>query len=122
MNETRNPTCEDVAAALPGLTDDTDMSLAMRRHVSRCAGCADELETYRSLRTATAQLAQAVAAPPPGLLDSLVAIPASATRLDEVRSHVTRHRRAYAGGLALALTATGAAVWRSRRRGGFATA
>ena len=117
MNETRNPTCEDVRAALPALTDDAGMSLALRRHVSRCPGCSQELEAYRSLRAATAQLATAVAAPPPGLQDALVAIPSGSTRLDDVRSHLARHKRAYAGGVALALGATGAALWRSRRRG-----
>ena len=118
MKETRNPTCEEVKAALPALADDPGMSLAMRRHVSRCPGCSEELEAYRSLRAATAQLAAAAAAaPPPGLQDALVAISSGATRLDEVRSHVVRHKRAYAGGVALALGATGAALWRSRRRG-----
>ena len=117
MNGTRNPTCEDVRAALPGLADEPGMSLAMRRHVSRCAGCTEELEAYRSLRTATAGLAAAFAAPPPGLKEELIAIPSGTTRLDEVRSHLARHRAAYVGGLAVAAGATGAALWRSRRRG-----
>jgi anti-sigma factor RsiW len=115
MTETRNPTCEEVRAALPALADGDGMSLAMRRHLSRCPGCSEELEVYRELRAATAQLATAVASPPPGLKDALVTIPSGATRLDEVRSHVARHRRAYAGGVALALGATGAALWRRRR-------
>ena len=117
MTEMRNPTCEEVAAALPELAGDPSMSLAMRRHVSRCPGCTEELEAYRSLRTATAELGYAYAAPPPGLKDALVAIPSAQTRLDELRSHVARHRGAYAGGVALAVGATGAALWRSRRRG-----
>ena len=119
MNElTDNPTCTDVAAALPALVDERDGgSLALRRHLSRCAGCAEELETYRSLRATTMQLARATATPPPGLRDALVAIPSRTFRVDEVRSHVARHRAAYAGGLAVALGATGAALWRSRRRG-----
>ncbi|HEX2293849.1 MAG TPA: hypothetical protein VHN37_00900 [Actinomycetota bacterium] len=109
--------CEDVRTSLPELVDEPGMSLAVRRHLSRCPECAGELETYRSLRAATARLATATAAPPPGLVDALVAIPAEATRLEQVRSHVTRHRGRYATGLAIALGATGAALWRSRRRG-----
>ncbi|HEV2757618.1 MAG TPA: hypothetical protein VG318_17780 [Actinomycetota bacterium] len=119
MTDNPNPTCDDFAAALPALVDEPpgSMSLAFRRHVSRCPRCTSELEAYRSLRAATAGLAAASATPPPGLRDALVTIPSGETRLDEVRSHLTRHRRAYAGGLAVALGATGAALWRSRRRG-----
>jgi anti-sigma factor RsiW len=109
--------CEDVRAVLPELVEEPDMSLSVRRHLSRCSECAGELEAYRSLRTATARLALATAAPPAGLKDALVAIPSQHSRLDEVRSHVARHRREYAAGVAIALGATGAALWRSRRRG-----
>ena len=114
MSETR---CEDVREALPELVEEPGMSLAVRRHLSRCTECARELETYRSLRTATAQLAAATAAPPPGLKDALVSIPSEGTRLEDLRAHVSRHRREYAAGVAIALGATGAALWRSRRRG-----
>ncbi|HYO61430.1 MAG TPA: hypothetical protein VEU29_05990 [Actinomycetota bacterium] len=114
MNESR---CEDVRAALPDLVDEPDSSLAVRRHLSRCPECSAELDAYRSLRTATARLALATSQPPPGLKDALVAIPSGATRLEDVRSHVSRHRREYAAGMAIALGATGAAMWRSRRRG-----
>jgi hypothetical protein len=117
MNETRNPTCEEVRAALPAMVDDAGMTLAMRRHVSRCAGCTEELDAYRSLRAATAGLTAATATPPVGLKDALVAIPSGLSRLDEVRSHVARNRRVYVGGLAVAVGATGAALWRARRRG-----
>ena len=114
MSETR---CEDVRAALPELVEEPGMSLAVRRHLSRCPECTGELETYRSLRAATAQLALATAPPPPGLVDALVAIPSGATRLEDVRAHVSRHRREYAAGVAVAVGAAGAALWRSRRRG-----
>jgi anti-sigma factor RsiW len=125
MNEIRNPSCDDLAAALPALVDDlpadrgapASMSLAMRRHLSRCPDCARELEQYRTLRSTTALLAGATASPPPGLRDALVALPTEQSRLDDVRSHLARHRRAYAGGVAVALGAAGAALWRSRRRG-----
>jgi anti-sigma factor RsiW len=109
--------CEDVRAALPELVDEPDVSLAVRRHLSRCPDCAGELEAYRSLRTSAGKLALATATPPPGLMDALVAIPAEGTRLEDVRSHLSRHRREYAAGLAIAVGATGAALWRSRRRG-----
>ena len=125
MSEIRNPSCEDLAAALPALMDDlpdggdapAGLPLALRRHLSRCPGCTREVEAYRSLRTATAGLARATATPPPGLRDALLAIPSGGTRLDDVRSHLVRHRSAYVGGVAVALGATGAALWRSRRRG-----
>ena len=125
MNDDRNPSCDEIAAALPALVDDlpveggapATLSLGVRRHLSRCPECSRELETYRSLRTATAELALATATPPPGLRDALVAVPAGESRIDEVRSHLARHRRAYVGGLAVAAGATGAALWRSRRRG-----
>lgn len=125
MNDIRNPSCDDVAAALPALVDDLpvegggpdSMPLALRRHLSRCPECTRELEAYRSLRTATAGLSAATATPPPGLRDALVSIPSGETRVDGVRSHIARHRGAYVGGLAVALGATGAALWRSRRRG-----
>jgi anti-sigma factor RsiW len=123
MSDHHDPTCADLAAALPALMDDearggaSGMPLALRRHLSRCPECTSELETYRALRTATAGLVNATATPPPGLRDALVAIPSGATRLEDVRSHLARHRGAYVGGLAVALGATGAALWRSRRRG-----
>ncbi|MDQ4124337.1 MAG: hypothetical protein M3134_01885 [Actinomycetota bacterium] len=113
MSESR---CEDVRAALPELVDEPGMSLAVRRHLSRCPECAGELETYRSLRAATAGLALATATPPPGLVDSLVSIPTEGTRLEDLRAHLSRHRREYATGAAVLLGATGAALWRSRRR------
>lgn len=114
MTDTR---CDDFRDMLPELVDEPGMSLAIRRHLSRCPDCAGELEAYRSVRSATAGLATATATPPPGLVDALVAIPSGHTKLDEVRSHVSRHRREYAAGVAIALGATGAALWRSRRRG-----
>ena len=109
--------CEDVRATLPELVDEPDTSLAVRRHLSRCPDCAGELETYRSLRKATGELAVATATPPPGLFDSLITIPADGTRLEDVRAHLSRHRRQYATGAAVVLGAAGAALWRSRRRG-----
>jgi anti-sigma factor RsiW len=114
MSDTR---CEDVRMELPELVDEPGMSLAVRRHLSRCPECAAELESYRSLRAASAQLASATATPPPGLFDSLVAIPAEGTRLEDVRAHLSRHRREYAAGAGIAVAAVGAALWRSRRRG-----
>jgi anti-sigma factor RsiW len=114
MSETH---CEDVRAALPELVDEPGMTLAVRRHLSRCPECAGELESYRSLRKAAAGLATATATPPPGLFDSLVAIPAEGTRLEDVRAHLSRHRRQYATGMAVVVGAAGAALWRSRRRG-----
>ncbi len=117
MSDNRSYTCDDVRGDLPELVDEPEGSLAVRRHLSRCPDCTQELEVYRELRAATAQLATATATPPPGLKDALVAIPSGATRLEGVVSHVSRHRREYAAGVAVALGATGAALWRSRRWG-----
>ncbi|HEX2057219.1 MAG TPA: hypothetical protein VHI71_02520 [Actinomycetota bacterium] len=114
MSEIR---CEDLREALPELVEEPSLSLTVRRHLSRCPDCERDLEAYRSLRSATAQLATATAAPPPGLFDALVAIPSEGTRFEDVRAHVSRHRREYAAAAAIALGATGAALWRSRRRG-----
>ncbi|HYP24572.1 MAG TPA: hypothetical protein VEV43_13455 [Actinomycetota bacterium] len=114
MSDTR---CEEVRAALPELVDEPGMTLAVRRHLSRCPECEGELEAYRSLRAATAQLASATSTPPPGLVESLISIPAEGTRLEDLRAHVSRHRRRYATGAAVAMGAAGAALWKSRRRG-----
>lgn len=114
MSETN---CEDVRATLPELADEPGMSLAVRRHLSRCPECEAELEVYRSLRKAAGQLALATATPPPGLKESLFAIPADGTRLEDLRAHLSRNRRQYAAGAGVAVAALGAALWRSRRRG-----
>jgi anti-sigma factor RsiW len=102
---------------LPAVVGEAD-SLAVRRHLARCPGCRAEAGRYETLMTATAGLQTLAAEPPPGLLTTLRAIPQGRGRLDEVRTHVARNRKAYAGGAA-AMVATGLAgalVWRTRSR------
>lgn len=114
--------CEQVAEMLPAFVRDGDVPLSMRRHLGRCADCKAELARYETLMTALASLEGVTSEPPVGLMASLAAIPASASRLDAVkgqlgsaREHVARHRAAYVGGAAVALAGVGAAVWRTRR-------
>ena len=106
---------------LPALARESDPSLAVRRHLSKCASCRAELETYRSIVASLATLEMRTIAPPSGLAAKLIAIPSEASRVDHFRSHVTRNRAAYAGGAAAAAAAAvvgaaGAFLWRSRER------
>lgn len=108
--------CAEVRELLPAYVDDRDSTLAVRRHISRCADCRRELEEYAQLRAEMTDLASSVAPPPPGLRSALIAIPSTDRRVEKVVTHLARNRRAYAGGLAMAVMgAAGAAVWRSRR-------
>ena len=107
--------CEEVREILTAAPDGD--SLAVRRHLSRCPGCRAEAARYESLLRSYQGLRTVTAEPPRGLLASLQTIPQERGRLDDLRTHVDRHRRAYAGAAA-ALVATGAAgavLWRSRR-------
>ena len=107
--------CQEVREMLPAAPDGD--SLAVRRHLSRCPECRAEASRYESLLRSYQGLRAVTAEPPRGLLTSLQAIPSAGGRLDEIRTHVNRHRRTYAGAAA-ALVATGAAgavLWRSRR-------
>jgi anti-sigma factor RsiW len=109
--------CEEVREMLPAVVGETD-SLAVRRHLARCPECRADAARYETLLTTTAKLQTFVAEPPPGLMASLQAIPQARGRFDEVRTHVVRNRKAYAGGAA-AMVATGLAgalVWRTRSR------
>jgi anti-sigma factor RsiW len=108
--------CAEVQELLPAYVDDKDATLAVRRHLSRCAECRRELEEYGALLGELAAMKQAVVAPPAGLRASLVAIPDGEKPVEKVVTHLSRNRRAYAGGLAVAVVgAAGAALWRSRR-------
>jgi anti-sigma factor RsiW len=109
--------CAEVKEMLPSLVDGDD-SLSLRRHLSHCPECRAELVQYEALHASTLALAAVTSEPPPGLLRSLQAIPASGGRVAEVRTHIARNRRAYAGGAAAVLGAgvAGAVLWRTHSR------
>jgi hypothetical protein len=109
--------CEEVREALPAYARDRNASLSMRRHIAGCPDCKAELARYDELLAGLRTMRTETAAPPPGLVAALAAIPANESRLRLVRTHVARNRKAYVGGIALvAAGAAGAAVWRSRAR------
>jgi anti-sigma factor RsiW len=113
----RQPTCAEVREELPAYVKDRGGSLAVRRHLSRCSECRTELARYDSMAELLAGLEMRTEEAPPGLLDSLVAIPSQTGRVQVLRGHVARNRRAYLGGVAVVLAgAAGAAVLQHRRR------
>jgi anti-sigma factor RsiW len=109
--------CEEVREVLPAYSRDGDVGLPVRRHLSRCEECTLELDRYQSLAASLGSLRAATVEPPPQLFHQLAAIPYRSSRVEDVRSHVARHRNGYAvAGVAVAAAgALGAAVWRSRR-------
>jgi hypothetical protein len=116
--------CEEVREMLAAYAGGDDVSLAVRRHVADCPDCRAELARYESMLADLKNLQAVTADPPAGLKTALLAIPSSGTRfgttrahVDSARAHVARHRKAYIGGLAIALAgAAGAAAWRTRAR------
>jgi len=110
--------CAEIREMLPAYAGTSDQSLAVRRHLARCADCRAEKESYDAMSRSLRQMATATVEPPPGLLKTLVDIPArGARRRDLVRAHVVNHRTAYSRGLAVAMVGAGAAaLWRTRAR------
>jgi anti-sigma factor RsiW len=108
--------CAEVQELLPAYVDDRDATLAVRRHLSRCPECSGELDRYGEMLGSLSMMRTTISQPPPGLRASLVAIPDGDKRVEKVVTHIARNRRAYAGGLAVAVMgAAGAALWHSRR-------
>jgi anti-sigma factor RsiW len=108
--------CEEIREALPAYVKGGDVSLAVRRHLSRCQTCSAEAARYESLTNALGALETRPLEAPPGLARALTAIPRDQTRVDMLKSHVIRHRNAYLGGVAVAVAgAAGAALWHARR-------
>lgn len=108
--------CAEIHELLPAYVEDRSANLALRRHLSRCPECRVELEEYESLRSSLSALRSVTAEVPEDLVTKLVAIPNDGAAVQRVQTHVARHRKAYAGGLAVAVVgAAGAAFWRSRR-------
>ena len=116
--------CSEVREALPAYARDGFSSLSLRRHLADCPSCRAELARYERLLGSLSRLADRPVEPPPGLLGSLVRIPAEANlaqtllwRAGGMTGHVARNRLAYLGGLGVALAgAAGAALWRTRGR------
>ena len=108
--------CAEISELLPAYVEDRFDNLSVRRHLSRCSECRRELEEYETLRAGLASLQEVAHEPPSDLMAALVAIPVEGAPVVRVRTHVARNKKAYAGGLAVAVVgAAGAALWRSRR-------
>jgi anti-sigma factor RsiW len=110
--------CAEIRELLPAHAGERDASLALRRHLSTCPDCREELARYEALLGALGSLATATAEPPAGLASALSAIPAQETPLRSLAGHLARNRRAYVGGTAMALAgaAAGAVLWRNKSR------
>ena len=107
--------CAEIQAMLPAYVNPAEVPLNVRRHLIHCSSCRAELAQYEQMAASLAVLESSAPEPPPGLRAALVSIPSEAGRLENVRSHVSRNRKAYAGLAVTAAGAVGAAVWRSRR-------
>lgn len=108
--------CEEIEVMLPAYAKPGDIPLNVRRHLTRCQDCRTSLVQYEQLAGSLVTLESSAPEPPPGLRAALVSIPSEQSRLDEVRSHVSRNRKAYAGIAVTAAGAVGAALWRSHRQ------
>ncbi len=108
--------CNELAELMPAYAGEGDMPLSVRRHVSRCPECREELAQYNALRATFVGLRSVTDEPPPGLLADLTEIPAHRRGVGDVRAHVVRNRNAYLGGAAVALAGVAGATLVRRRR------
>ncbi|MGI8774562.1 MAG: anti-sigma factor family protein [Actinomycetota bacterium] len=107
--------CNEAREMLPAYVKGEGETLSLRRHLTGCGPCSTELVRYQALTDGLRSLAAARAQVPAGLKPALLAIPTErAHRAASVKTHVTRNRTKYAGGLAVAVV--GAAIWASRGR------
>jgi hypothetical protein len=107
---TRRLTCEEVAAALPGIVDGNDKAeRRVQHHVATCLRCQAELVQYRRLLRGLRQLRTEFLEPAPGVLTSILASLEEAGEQGAIRSLLTGHRAAYIGGVAVAATAAAGA-------------
>ena len=108
--------CASIREVLPAYVRDGDGSLAVRRHLSRCAECRTDLSHYEDLLGRLSSMEAATATVPYALKASLLDIPSRTSRLESVRSHVTDNRRAYLSGAAVLVAgAVGAVIVKSRK-------
>jgi hypothetical protein len=117
--------CSEVREALPAYVADGLRISSVTDHLAGCEACSAELARYEELLGGLSQLQSATFEPPPELVSALAAIPSQTAgftegmrgRAEVVKGHVARNRRAYVGGVGIALAgAAGAALWRSRAR------
>jgi anti-sigma factor RsiW len=110
LRPARRLTCEEVAAALPGIVDGNDPAdRRVQHHVASCLRCQAELVHYRRLLRALRQLRVDYLEPAPGLLSGILATIEEAGERGAIRSLLSGRRAAYIGGVAVAATAAGAA-------------
>ena len=107
--------CEEIREMLPAYVKERDVSLEVRRHLSRCDECRAELARYEALQGALVSMRSEVGEVPHGLRAALLQIPEHVGRVESVRTHLARNRKAYAGAAALAAGTLGALALRSRR-------
>ena len=106
----RGITCDELAAALPGIVDGNDpVDRRVQQHVATCLRCQAELVHYRKLLRALRQLRTEYLEPAPGVLSGILANLEEAGERGAVRSLLSGRRAAYIGGVAVAATAAGAA-------------
>ena len=91
--------CSTVREKLPALTE-VALPDRVNRHIARCAECRAEAARYEELSGALGALASAPIEPPADLHPALVAIAHAPRRL--MRSHLSRNRRTYLKGAAVA--------------------
>lgn len=116
MSETTEMTCPEVREMLPAYADGDEPPLRLRHHLLGCSGCTAEMARYQTLMASLKALESRTLEPTAGLLETLIRIPSDAGRIDVLRVHVARNRRAYTGGAVVALAgAAGAALWQVRR-------
>jgi anti-sigma factor RsiW len=118
--------CASTRADLPGLDGhelSTRRATELRSHLAECAECAELASSYRSVRRTLADLHHVAAAPPDGLLDSILER-ASAPSVRERAAVVGRGAvsgarpkviAAGAGVGALATVGAGVLAWRAIR-------
>ncbi|HEU0132967.1 MAG TPA: zf-HC2 domain-containing protein [Mycobacteriales bacterium] len=120
------PRCASTRADLPGLDGhelSTRRATELRAHLADCPGCAELAASYRSVRRTLADLHHLDAAPPDGLLDSILARTATPNAVEKAavygRGAVSGARpkviAAGAGVGALATVGAGFLAWRALR-------
>ena len=102
--------CDDIAELLPQVVDGPERpDPAVRHHVDSCLRCQAELVQYRRLLKSLHHLRTEVLEPAPGVLTGIFAHLEAVGERGAIRSLLTGRRAAYAGGIAVATLAAGAA-------------
>jgi anti-sigma factor RsiW len=113
--------CDELADVLAASGGDPELAgRDVRRHVGSCLRCQAEMAHYRRLLRALHTLRTEILAPPPGLVDDVLAGLEEAGERHALRALLGGRRAAYVGGLAVTAAAGGAAALvlasRGRRR------